>query len=114
MINKRKKLTESELRNLLRKEIVKILEADKEEVESEETPEEEPEEAPEEEPEEEVGLPSDLQAATNIYIRKLKDSSNGVQDDDLVEMVSNIISTFATTSEHKLLILKAVKANIVR
>lgn len=110
--NKKGKLNEeAALRALLRKEIVRILEADKE---SEEKPQKEPQEEPQEEPEKEEGLPQDLDAATSLYIRKLKDSADGVQDDDLVEMVSNIVSAFTSSSEHRLSILKAVKSNIVR
>ena len=106
--NKKTKLNENALRALLRKEISKILEAEEVEAGSEE-------EVPAEEPEEqEAGLDADLDAATNLYIRKLKDSAAGVDDSDLIEMVSNIVSAFATSSEHKLNILKAVKSNIVR
>lgn len=102
-INK-KTINENALRSMLRKEIARILEADAAEEE----------EAPEPEPEEEEGLGADMDAATQLYIRKLKDSATGVDDSDLIEMVSNIVSAFATSSEHKLNILKAVKSNIVR
>jgi hypothetical protein len=105
--NKKSKLSENVLRTMLRKEIAKILEAEEVEKETEETPEEEPEE-------QEDGLNADLDSATNLYIRKLKDSATGVEDSDLIEMVSNIVSAFATSSEHKLSVLKAVKSNIVR
>ena len=101
----KKNINENVLRSMLRKEIARILEAD--DAEKEEAPEPEPEE-------QEAGLDADLDAATNLYIRKLKDSAAGVDDSDLIEMVSNIVSAFATSSEHKLNILKAVKSNIVR
>jgi hypothetical protein len=106
--NKKTRLNENALRSLLRKEIVKILEADKE---SEEAPQEKPKEEPKEE---EPGLPADLEAATNLYIRKLRDNASGIEDGDLVEMVSSIVSAFTSSSEHRLSVLKAVKANIVR
>ena len=102
----KKKINENALRSMLRKEIARILEAD--DAEQEEAPEEE---APE--PEEEEGLSADMESATQLYIRKLKDAGS-VESDDLVEMVSNIIEAFAESSEHKLNILKAVKTNIVR
>lgn len=106
--NKKSKLNENALRTLLRKEIVKILEADEAESDTEQ-------QAPTKEPaEQEDGLSPDLSAATSLYIRKLKDSVDGVKDADLVEMVSMIVSAFTSSSEHKLSVLKAVKSNIVR
>lgn len=101
-INK-KTINENALRSMLRKEIARILEADAAEEE----------EAPEPEPEEEEGLGADMDAATQLYIRKLKDMG-AVETEDLVEMVSNIIEAFADSSEHKLSILKTIKSNIVR
>jgi hypothetical protein len=103
----KKNINESALRSMLRKEIARILEADN--AEEEEAPEEE---APKEPAEEEEGLSADMESATQLYIRKLKDAGS-VESNDLVEMISNIIEAFAESSEHKLSILKAVKTNIV-
>lgn len=104
-VNK-KNINENALRSMLRKEIARILEADN--AEEEEAPEEE---APE--PEEEEGLSADMESATQLYIRKLR-NVGAVETEDLVEIVSSIIEAFADSSEHKLNILKAVKTNIVR
>ena len=105
--NKKATLAENVLRKYIRNEIKKLMEAE-EEQSTEETPEAEPE------PEEEEGLNADFDAATSRYIAKLKDSANSIEDSDLVEMVSTIISAFAGSSEQKLNVLKAVKTNIVR
>ena len=104
--NKKTALAENVLRKYIRNEIKKLMEAD-EEQSTEETPEAEPE------PEEEEGLNADFDAATSRYIGKLKDSSDSVEESDLIEMVSTIISAFAGSSEQKLNVLKAVKTNIV-
>jgi hypothetical protein len=105
--NKKATLAENVLRKYIRNEIKKLMEAD-EEQSTEETPEAEPE------PEEEEGLNADFDAATSRYIGKLKDSSDSVEESDLIDMVSTIISAFAGSSEQKLNVLKAVKTNIVR
>ena len=105
--NKKATLAENVLRKYIRNEIKKLMEAD-EEQSTEETPEVEPE--PEEE---EEGLNADFDAATSRYIGKLKDSSNSVEESDLIDMVSTIITAFAGSSEQKLNVLKAVKTNIV-
>lgn len=102
--NKKKKLNEDALRSLLRREITKILEAEEVEKDSEKDSEEK----------EEPGLPADLDTATSLYIRKLKDSTEGVEDSDLVDMLSTIVNAFTDSSEHKLSILRGIKSNIVR
>ena len=106
--NKKKKLNEDGLRTLLRREITKILEAEEVEKDSEEDTEKDSEES------EEPGLSPDLEAATNLYIRKIKDTTGGVEDSDLVDMLSSIISSLTDSSEHRLSILRGVKSNIVR
>lgn len=107
MKSKKKSITENTFRELIRHEIKKILEA--EEVESEKD-----EQEPEQPEEEEAGLDPALQTATEEYIRKLKDSEAGVDDDSLVEMVSSIIDRFVGESDRKLTILKNIKTQIVR
>ena len=102
--NKKRKLNEDALRSLLRREITKILEAEETEKDNQEDSEEQ----------EEQGLPADLEAATNIYVRKLKETSDGLEDSDLVEMISTIITAFADSSEHRLNILKGIRSNIIR
>ena len=101
------KINENALRLMLRKEIVKLLEADEEQ----EAPEQEEQPEPEEE---EQGLDSKLEAITSSYIRKLKDSGAQVGTEELVEMLSSVIEQFTASSEQKLNVLKTIKTNIVR
>ena len=103
MKNNKKTLKENTFRSLIRKEIKKILEAE----EGEKAPEAAPE------PEEEEGMNDALQGAVGGFVRKLKDIG-GVESDDIVEIVSNVIEAFADSSEQKLNILRGVKSSIVR
>ena len=107
---RKSKINENALRLMLRKEIVKLLEADEEQ----EAPEQEEQPEPEEEPQEEEGLDPKLEAITSSYIRKLKDSGAQVGAEELVEMLSSVIERFTDSSEQKLNILKSIKTNIVR
>ena len=106
---KKSKINENALRLMLRKEIVKLLEAEEEQ----EAPEQEEQPEPEEEPEEEQGLNPKLEGITRYYIRKLKDSGTEVGTEELVEMLSTVIEQFAASSEQKLNILKTIRTNIV-
>ncbi len=99
----KKSLMENSLRQLIRKEIYRLMEAE----ETEEVPQEEPQ------PEEE-GMSADFEEALNYFIRKLRSSTDNVGDDDLVEMLSTIIDTFTSSNESKLNILKQVRNNTVR
>ena len=103
--NKKKKLNEDALRSLLRREITKILEAEEVDTDSQEDSEE---------MEDEEGVSSEVESATQLFIRKIKDTTGGVESDDLVEIISNIINAFTDSSEHRMSILKGVKSNIVR
>lgn len=102
---RKSKINENALRLMLRKEIVKLLEADEEQGNQETQPEPEPEE--------EQGLDPKLEAITGSYIRKLKDSGVQVGTEELVEMLSTVIERFTDSSEQKLNILKSIKTNIV-
>jgi hypothetical protein len=106
---KKSKVNENALRLMLRKEIVKLLEAEEEQ----EAPEQEEQPEPEEEPEEEQGLNPKLEGITRYYIRKLKDSGAEVGTEELVEMLSTVIEQFTASSEQKLNILKTIRTNIV-
>lgn len=110
------KLAESLLRRFIRQEIQRIREAEgAEEVEDQEAekqPEEKP--TPEQEPEQEEGLDPKLQAINSNYIRQLKDSDAGVGAEELIEMLSDVIETFAQSSDTKLMVLKSIKNKIVR
>jgi hypothetical protein len=106
---KKSKINENALRLMLRKEIVKLLEAEEEQ----EAPEQEEQPEPEEEPEEEQGLNPKLEGITRYYIRKLKDSGAEIGMEELVEMLSTVIEQFAASSEQKLNILKTIRTNIV-
>lgn len=106
---KKSEINENALRLMLRKEIVKLLEAEQEQ----EAPEQEEQPEPEEEPEEEQGLNPKLEGITRYYIRKLKDSGAEVGTEELVEMLSTIIEQFTASSEQKLNILKTIRTNIV-
>ena len=106
---KKSKINENALRLMLRKEIVKLLEAEEEQ----EAPEQEEQPEPEEEPEEEQVLNPKLEGITRYYIRKLKDSGAEVGTEELVEMLSTVIEQFTASSEQKLNILKTIRTNIV-
>jgi hypothetical protein len=69
---------------------------------------EQPEPAPEEE-----GLNSDFQTATDAFIRKLAQSTGTPSADDLVDMMSQMIERFTTTSEERLNLLKGIRNNTV-
>ena len=97
------KINENALRSMLRKEISKLLEAEEEQGNQQAQPE----------PEEEQGLDPKLEAITNGYIRKLKDSGIQVGTEELTEMLSSVIERFTDSSEQKLNILKTIKTNIV-
>ena len=103
---KKSKLNENALRSMLRKEIIKLLEAEEEQ----EAPEQE---APEQEEEPEQEIDPELEAITKLYIRKLKDSGVGVGAEELTHMLSTVIEHFVHSSEEKLNILKAIKTNII-
>lgn len=100
------KINENALRSMLRKEIIKLLEAEGEQ--------EAPEQEEQPEPKEEQGLDPKLEGITSGYIRKLKDSGVQVGTEELVEMLSTVIERFTDSSEQKLNILKLIKTNIVR
>jgi len=100
----KKPLAENKLRQLIRREITRLMEAE----ETEEVPQEEPQ------PEEEEGMSADFQEALNYFLRKLRSSTDSVGDDDLVELAGTVIDTFAASNESKLNILKQIRNNIVR
>ena len=102
---RKSKINENALRSMLRKEISKLLEAEEEQGNQQAQPEPEPEE--------EQGLDPKLEAITNGYIRKLKDSGIQVGTEELTEMLSSVIERFTDSSEQKLNILKTIKTNIV-
>ena len=70
----KKSLMENSLRQLIRKEIYRLMEAE----ETEEVPQEEPQ------PEEEEGMSADFEEALNYFLRKLRSSTDSVGDEDLV------------------------------
>ena len=100
----KKSLMENSLRQLIRKEIYRLMEAE----ETEEVPQEEPQ------PEEEEGMSTDFEEALNYFIRKLRSSTDSVGDDDLIEMLGTIIDTFTSSNESRLTILKQIRNNVVR
>lgn len=100
----KKPLMENKLRQLIRKEITRLMEAE----ETEEVPQEEPQ------PEEEEGMSTDFEEALNYFIRKLRSSTDSVGDNDLIEMLGTIIDTFTSSNESKLTILKQIRNNVVR
>jgi len=108
MKSRKTRIAENALRSYIRQEIHKLLEAEEEEVPA---PKVEPKKKPE--PEEEEGLNPDFTSAVSEYIRKLKDSTEPVEQSDLIDMVSTIIERFAISSEEKLTVLKAIRSNIV-
>lgn len=69
-------------------------------------------EPPAEEPEEE-GLNADFQAATDMFIRKLAQSTGTPSADDLIDMMSQMVERFTTSSEERLNLLKGIRNNTV-
>jgi len=121
MKSNKQKLAENVLRQYIRKEIKKIMEAEDETAPAETTPEApekeekpEPKEKPQPEaPAEEPGLNADFQAALDLFVRKLRSSTESVGTDDVVEMAGSFIDMFTGSSEEKLNVLKSIKSNIV-
>jgi hypothetical protein len=125
-ISKTKPATEKQIREAVRRLVVKML---KEQEEEEETAEEdptapdatntdpkaEPQAEPQAEPapEEEEGLNADFQTATDMFIRKLTQSTGTPAADDLVDMLSQVIEHFTTSSEERLNLLKGIRNNTV-
>lgn len=123
MKSKKEQLAGNVLRQYIRKEIRKIMEAEDETAPTEKTPEaapekeEKPEPKPEPKPEapaEEQGLNADFQAALDLFVRKLRSSTESVGTDDIVDMAGSFIDMFTGSSEEKLNVLKAIKSNIVK
>jgi hypothetical protein len=102
---KKTSLAENALRKYIRKEITKLMEAEQEAPEKEEEPEEEPEV--------ETGMNKYLESLTNALITKMKNSSESVEDSDLIEILTRVMEEFTSSSEERLSILKAVKTNVV-
>ena len=115
MKKNKQKLAENTLRMYIRNEIRRIMEADDDSEDTQEEPTEKPQAKPEPkaEPEEE-GMPRDFEKATGSYIARLKSSTESVDHDSLIEMVSTIIDSFVDSNEHKLSVLRAIKTKIVR
>ncbi len=67
-----------------------------------------PEPAPEEE-----GLNPDFQAATDAFMRKLAQSTGTPSADDLIDMMSQMVERFTTSSEERLNLLKGIRNNTV-
>ena len=130
-MSKTKPASEKQIREAVRRLVVKML-REQEEEEEEETAEEdptaaptpmpptpetkpkpEPQAQPEPTPEEEEGLNADFQAATDMFIRKLTQSTGTPAAEDLVDMISQLIERFTTTSEERLNLLKGIRNNTV-
>jgi ribosome-binding protein aMBF1 (putative translation factor) len=124
MAKKPIKLTkERALREAIRRLAFKVLREEEEaEKKAEEAPEEEP--APEqpapEQPasqeapaEEEQGLGGDFQTAVDMFTRKIGLSQETPSSDDLVDMLSQVVEKFTTTSEERLNLLKGIRNNTV-
>lgn len=105
----KQKLAEDLLRKYIRTQIKSLMEAE----EQEETPAKE--QPAQEEPEtEEAGLSPELQKAVNSFVAKLKNSTDSVGSEELVDMIGTVITAFVDSSEIRMNILKNIKTNIVR
>lgn len=128
-ISKTKPATEKQIREAVRRLVVKMLKEQEEEETAEEDPtatdatstepkaepQTEPKAEPQAEPapEEEEGLNADFQTATDMFIRKLTQSTGTPGADDLVDMISQVIEHFTTSSEERLNLLKGIRNNTV-
>lgn len=103
-----KKLTiesvkQASLRSYVRNEIKKIMEQDGEEDSDTDSEEDTPP----------AGLGRDLEQITRQFITKIKQSTEELSSEDLVEIVSDVLKAFEDTSEARLSVLKKIKAAIV-
>tara|TARA_R110000796_G_C14516858_1_gene430474 strand:- start:384 stop:758 length:375 start_codon:yes stop_codon:yes gene_type:complete len=124
MKRSKKQLQTALIRELIRRELYKTLkegaggeppEEEEEEVDAQpEEPIEEPTEEPEEEEAEEPGLDEELAELTDLYIKKLKDSKSGVDQSDIIEIVSGMLDSFGYGNQDKLTILQGVKEESLR
>tara|TARA_R110000765_G_scaffold3052_3_gene9621 strand:+ start:40 stop:426 length:387 start_codon:yes stop_codon:yes gene_type:complete len=128
MKRSKKQLQTALIRELIRRELYKTLkegaggeppEEEEEEVDAQpeepiEEPTEEPTEEPEEEEAEEPGLDEELAELTDLYIKKLKDSKSGVDQSDIIEIVSGMLDSFGYGNQDKLTILQGVKEESLR
>ena len=127
-ISKTKSVSEKQVREAVRRLVTKMLKEQDEEENAEEAPEEDPnatpttppakaepkpEVKPEPAPEEEEGLNADFQTATDMFIRKLTQSTGTPAAEDLVDMLSQVIEHFTTSSEERLNLLKGIRNNTV-
>lgn len=114
-ISKTKPASEKQIREAVRRLVAKMLKEQDEEENAEEAPEEDPNAIakPEPTPEEE-GLNSDYQSATDMFIRKIAQTTATPTTDDLIDMISQVVERFTTTSEERLNLLKGVRSNTIR
>jgi len=113
-MSKTKSISEKQLREAIRRMVRKTInEAEEEKPVVPEVPQAKPEAPkPEPAPEEEAGLSGDFQTATTAFIRKLA-SAGTPSKEDLVDIISQVLDHFTTTSEERLSLLKGVHSNIV-
>lgn len=132
MAKDNKQILEALLRKFIKNELRRLREADEDqeatdaeagtEEETPETPEpaatekpeeEKPEEQPQEEPAEEEGLNMDFQEGLDNFIQKLKSSTDPVQHEDVVNIVTDLIDSFTSGNDAKMKILSNVRDNFL-
>lgn len=119
---KKEQVLEALLRKFIQKELRRLREAEEDQNDQEDTQdqqepeqEEQPEEptTPEPQPEEEEGLNIDFQEGLDNFIQKLKSSTEPVENDDVVAIVTDLIDSFVSSQDGKLGILSSVKDNFL-
>jgi len=102
LVNKGEKALREAIRRLAIKqlrEIKALREGEDEEVEKEQQPEEEVE----------AGLEDDFQSAVDVFTRKISLSRQTPTNEDLIDMLSQVVERFTTTSEERLSLLKGIR-----
>ena len=104
MNGKTKTIKENTMRHLIRK-MVREMVAEGEGGEIEQ---------PEEEPSEDPGLDDELSNITDSFIKKIRNARAGVEQSDVIEMMSQIIDSLGYGNQDKLRVLQGVKETTIR
>jgi hypothetical protein len=108
MNRKTRSIKENTVRHLIRKMVREMV------AEGEGGEVEQPEEEPAEEPSEDLGLDEELSNITDSYIKKIRNARAGVEQSDVIEMMSQIIDSFGYGNQDKLRLLQSIKQEVVR
>ena len=104
MNRKTKTIKENTMRRLIRKMVREmVVEGEGGEIEQ-----------PEEEPSEDPGLDDELSNITDSFIKKIRNARAGVEQSDVVGMMSQIIDSLGYGNQDKLRLLQNIKQEVLR